>query len=543
MFLRSDPMKRLFPFFNNPRDKTLHPRPFFRFSTIVLIIILGFLIRLYASINTYIVNPDATLYIHQARALYYGQWDQLTSCITTYLSIYPVFIAVARAAFQDWIIAARFVSLFFGTLTLIPLYLLLYRLFRKEISALCLLVFALLPFHVNSSADIIRGPVFWLFLLLGVNFFVAQIRKNKYCLSLLLSSLSFLMASASRPEAILFIVMSSLYLFLEKQQQKINRIACFVFPILVIWLFGVFGAPSFGTHMENIFRIKEVLEKLITPLSHYELLRANLADVASTTDGLLRAFIFKARNMVWLVAVGTLFAFVIKAFFYPFFFVFLIGVSSLPSKIKEDLCVRYLVILAGSSLILLFMHILQTWHIYKRFVAIFLLPAFIGVGYGLERIINFISSRLRLKTSIALTVVSFLILAVSLPKNLKSRELDKLVFKNIGEQIACIEGNTAAVCIVSSLRTLRWVSFYANLKYPGAPCPQPYADYKEIIGTSYREFLQNLKDRGIKYFIWEEKRWPSGAFDFLREFSPEDFKDFGTWSHPDTGRIILYRVL
>ena len=47
--------------------------------TIVWIFLFGFLVRLYTAVNTYVVNPDGTIYIHQAKALFYAQWDQLTS--------------------------------------------------------------------------------------------------------------------------------------------------------------------------------------------------------------------------------------------------------------------------------------------------------------------------------------------------------------------------------------------------------------------------------------------------------------------------------
>ena len=55
--------------------------------TIVWIFLLGFLIRLCAALNTYVVNPDGTIYIYQAKALFYAQWDQLTSCGIDYLGV------------------------------------------------------------------------------------------------------------------------------------------------------------------------------------------------------------------------------------------------------------------------------------------------------------------------------------------------------------------------------------------------------------------------------------------------------------------------
>ena len=58
---------------------------------IVLIFILGLVIRLFACQHTVIVNPDGVYYIHQARAIYYGEWNSLTSCGVSFLSNYPFY--------------------------------------------------------------------------------------------------------------------------------------------------------------------------------------------------------------------------------------------------------------------------------------------------------------------------------------------------------------------------------------------------------------------------------------------------------------------
>ena len=38
--------------------------------TIVLIFLFGFLVRVYMAFNTYVVNPNGTIYLHQAEALF-----------------------------------------------------------------------------------------------------------------------------------------------------------------------------------------------------------------------------------------------------------------------------------------------------------------------------------------------------------------------------------------------------------------------------------------------------------------------------------------
>jgi hypothetical protein len=100
----------------------------------ILIILLGFAIRLFSFHYTYIINPDGVLYIHQARAIYYGIKDAILTCSMGYLSNYSILIVLAYKIFGDWVIAAKSVSLFFGTITLIPLYFLMKRFLHDKIA-------------------------------------------------------------------------------------------------------------------------------------------------------------------------------------------------------------------------------------------------------------------------------------------------------------------------------------------------------------------------------------------------------------------------
>jgi len=276
----------------------------------------------------------------------------------------------------------------------------------------------------------------------------------------------------------------------------------------------------------------------------YKNLRVSLTELMNQPiEENLKHFLHKARHLVWLVALGTIVKYAVRAYFYPFFFIFIIGLGGIWGRIKGDRRILYLAFTAVSALILLYMHVLQTWMMFNRFFAIFIFPSFIFVGFGLEKIIHFFRSRFHLKESVILFVLCLLILACSLPKNLQSRESDKLIFKEIGELIAYREENNREIPVVTSSHSIRWISFYANLNYLGAPCPEKNNDLENIIGKSYEEFVQNLKRRGIRYFLWEEKHWPRYRFDFINRKNLKDFLKLGEWKHLDTGRLILFRVV
>lgn len=511
---------------------------------IILVLILGFAIRLFAFQYVYIINPDGVLYIHQARAMYYGHWHDLTSCSMSYLSIYPVLISAAYHLFNDWIIAARAVSLFFGSLTLVCLFLFLRRFLERDIATLATLTISLVPVLVDRSADAVRGPVYWFFLVMGLYLFVYQVGGKRYLPYLFMSSFCFLIAAWARIEAGLFIFVSACYIAVVPQEKKLLRLAALAGPILLIFLAAIPLLLKLDLHPENLLRLSEIAAKLHDPLVKYRLVRSELGALArQPTMDTLQFFLLQSRRLVWLIAMGALISSLVKAFFYPFFLIFLTGLGGIRARIKNDPRVLYPVIAAGSSLVLLYFHIMQTWVIEDRFFAIFILPASVFLGFGLEKIRGFLQSRFRLKGSAALLLICLAILALSLPKNLKPREKDKLVFREIGQLISETEGNQRVIPVAASMHTVRWVSFYANLKYRGSPCPQPYSDFAMLVGNSYTHFLRNLKARGIKYFLWAEKQWPAKRFDFISSMRPGDFAQVGRWYHPDTGRMILFRVL
>jgi hypothetical protein len=196
------------------------------------------------------------------------------------------------------------------------------------------------------------------------------------------------------------------------------------------------------------------------------------------------------------------------------------------------------------ALLLLYVHLMQTWMIFYRFAVLFLLPSFIFLGFGIGRMIQFLRTRFHLKASMTLFIVAIFILMCSLPKNLQPNESDKLVFKKIGQLIAGLEGNDYEIGVAaSSSWTMGHVSFYANLKYEGAVCPLKYINIEQLAKNNDDIFLSNLKKAGVQYFLWEEKSWSKKMLDFLMKQTPDRLIEIGRWNHMDTGRLVLFKVI
>ncbi len=333
------------------------------------------------------------------------------------------------------------------------------------------------------------------------------------------------------------------------QEKRIEKLVFFTLPLIVALVLIFFAVLFLNKPLGTTLRLYEIVSKLSAPIIAYENLRSGLAEfMIQPLEGVMPHFLHKARHLVWLVALGTVVKYMISAYFYLFFIIFVLGLGGIWHKLKEDRRILYLSLIAISAFMLLYLHVIQTWMMFNRFWTIFMLACFLAIGFGLEKSALFITSKFHLKKSTALALLCFLILAVALPKNLKPKEADKIVFKEIGELIAHREGNEKVAKIVKSLRTPNWTAFYANLDYEGAPCPKTdfgieHTRFDDIVFRNYEGFIGYLKKNGVRYFLWEERAWPKRGFDFLNRKGLKDFKKIGAWSHPDTGRIVLFEVL
>jgi 4-amino-4-deoxy-L-arabinose transferase-like glycosyltransferase len=512
--------------------------------TIYLVVLLGLAIRLIAWTNTAVVNPDGTLYIHQAKAIYYGHQEALY-CGYSFVASYPVFIAGLFGIVQDWILAARLVSLLFGTATLIPLYFLLRRFFDTQISALCALVFGMLPVFVGSSVDLIREPVCWFFLTLGLTFYVKAFENNT-SYQMLFSSLSFLMASWARMEIFLFIVVSLLYLLLVKQEERIKKFIYFAIPIFFIMiLIGLIiyltGNRSIMAHL----RINELLDRLVFFYIQYQQLRDTLKHEAFLhRQQMVGIFISEARTNAWLVGIGTLLNRFFETLLYLFALAYAGGLTGLWQHIKQNIQARYLVVLSLSSLLLLFVQVFSTWWLEYRHMYILIIPSFIIIGYGIERIHLYLMKRFGIRRIVAFFILSLIIILSTLPKNLHPRDTDKIIFKEIGESIAKHKSEPGAAYISTPENIHSWISFYANASYLGDFCPLPVkVNCWEFNAGNYDQFMRHLIENKIKYLVWTERQWPADKIDFSQVQRHLNLKELGRWNHPMSGEIILLEIL
>jgi hypothetical protein len=507
------------------------------------VLFLGFIIRLIAWANTSVINPDGALFIHQAKALYFGQMDTLF-CVQKDLANYPVMIAATYRLFHDWVFSARLVSFVFGFGTLIPLYFLLKRFFDDRISVLGTLVFAVMPVFVGSSVDLIRDPILWFFAALGFYWFILALDNNTPWY-LTWSSLSLMMASWARIEASFIILFSLLFLAVQKQERRTKKLFCFLLPAVGgVLLVSLAVLIAKGYTDSKTLELGNPLAKLSSLVAPHRAVSEQLAALALQNRGdNLALFLSEARKNMWLVALGAVLNRCLEAFFLPFLVVCGIGLRVALKKWHSDQRLQYFMYITLVLLIVIYVHEMRSWYIEYRHICLVIISCAVFIGFGIDTLIQFIMSRSHLKRDMIAAVLALFIVTLPLAKNLKPRDTDKLVFKEIGEFLVNREGTRDIIPVAASCSSYRVISFYAHLDYPGAPCPEDKEKACwEYFSGDFDQFIQHVKEQHIKYFLWSEKLWPKGSGDVSRAPYAEHLTELQGWHHPDTGEMILYEV-
>lgn len=508
---------------------------------ILLVVALGFFVRLFACQYTDVINPDGANYIHQARAIHHGLWQAVNACSLTYLSIVPLCTAGLYPLLGDWVRAATAVSLLFGTAMLVPLYGLARRFFDRPVATLVTLIFAVTPVFIDGSVDIVREPAGWFFLTLGLYFLT---NKDAGRVETVLGSVCMLLAVWTRVESFVFYLVTLVFLGVRKRDGKWVRLFLFLMPPVVLLALAVLGAWWFD--LAGVFgaRLSEIPVRLARALDGYRIIGANLTVlILHPPDGIPADFFDHVRDIFWFVGFGVLLQNALEAYYYPFFLIFLLGWRGLRDRIRTDGRVAFFLALTLAVFVLLYGFVFIDWQMDNRWLAPMILASLPITGFGVERILAFFRDRWRMTPAGAAALLCLLVLVVALPKDLRPRGEDKGVYKEIGQTIARHAGNAREIPILTlDGSTTRWIAFYANLDVPGAPCPDRYYPTRYDPGTGYAQFIDMVRRNGFRYVVWMEKRWPQDRFDWNQADDRRDLKPLGRWRHRDVGEIRLYEV-
>jgi len=195
-----------------------------RYKDLVLMVLLlsaALAVRIYSFKFFDVIPTDGTSYVETARAIGRGE----ISGLGVY-GFYPVLIWIVNFFVSDGELAGRLVSLIFGSMLVIPLYLLGKDIFSRSVALSACLVAIVWPPLVNSSCQVITQSTHATLQLTGVYFVWRAFRGQRIsdgCLAGFFFGLTFL----TRPEGLLLFFTAPLA-FLYYRLKEIARKPAFL---------------------------------------------------------------------------------------------------------------------------------------------------------------------------------------------------------------------------------------------------------------------------------------------------------------------------
>lgn len=508
----------------------------------LVVFLVGALLRLYSFyFSSLLFNSDGIVYLQQAKALYLGDFSQYTACYP-YPNLFTVMIVPFYWLTGHWVVAGKTVSFLFGTAMLIPLYFVFRYFFDRHMATVLLFLVAVNPFLVSTTPEVLRGPMFWFFISLGLFLFVAGLDRQKRGLFLSGSCLAYLVAFGARVDALVFLLATPGFIIcFGTQGRKIRDLLGFLAPLLILGVVGGLVVVVYDvTLVQRLFR-RDILAELARSFDAYGMIRDGLRELghggyADTVAGVPVGFFKQCRNLVVWIAFADTFGLLFSMSFQPFFLFFLFGFKGAWAKLRDDVKLRYLLVMGISGFAIVMLQELFSWFMSARFIVLCYLPLLVFAGFGIERFASFLESKKNWTRVTILLLLCTLFFVVTLPKNLKHNRADKIIFRDIGEYIGVREGGTREIHVVSFFKRVEYTNVFANLNVESAPCFWEYSLLEKEHGENLQARLEQLD---ADYFVWDEKHCSE---DELQRFRETGWVEVTSWQTKRLGKVVLFEL-
>ena len=510
----------------------------------IAILLLAVAIRVYGASVASTINIDGTLYINQAKALYYGQGQELF-CGLNFIPLNSLLLVPLYFVTRNWLVAGQTLSLACGVGSIIPIYLISRRFFEERISTAVLLLLSLIPVLVNSSIEIIKDPVAWVLFSCGLLCFIRHMEQRARA-DILLCSLFFLSAGWARAEFLLLYFATALYILFSQPSHRIRDLLLFLAPLgliaLIAFVFpGISGISTGHIRTPGAF-VPQATAHIDNPYTALKTQLFALADTYPPNEGPLQNFLPEAANLAWLVGLGMIATRACEAIFHPFAIFFLVGFWSI-GHWTHDQKIHYLLWITGVSFLLLYLQTLQTWILEPRWLGGMILCATIFAGIGIQKTDLFLQKKCKMTKRTSIIAICIFLLLFGLAKNIKHHNEDNAVYKEIASAIERDSDQQPTIFAgsASTKAPLYLVSFYANLTKPKAICPADNLILTEEDLNSPATLAKELAAHDIHYVLLAPAPPGSKHPLPLQELTALSLC-LGEWHHKDLGSLFLYKI-
>jgi len=460
---------------------------------VVGLTISALVVRLYGVITAHIITPDGVSYIENARLIASGNFSKISE--SSFFNLFPFIIVLFQKAFHDWETAGRFVSVVFGSLAVIPFFLLIRLLINSRIAAMASLFYIISPRLVEYSTDVLREPVFWCFSIFSLYFAWRGIAYRKLFL-LMLSALFVVLASFTRLDGVALILVILLWIVWHYFDGKIQLKGMFAMIFVFIISFPLIASPFLFALKSNIGKwefglIGEKLPRLI--LTHDVEQDLELKqEVINITPYRFRTFYDMAeRHKYEIYFLEAIYKFA-KSLHLVFFILFLFGVikrKHIPFNKGEIPILIWMLVFFLS----IYVYMVKTCYLSTRHGLLISIPALLWASIGFfelkEKILRVADKKtkgIKVISRYTSLILFVLILSIVLPNTLSPSGKDKIELKRAGMYLKGLGYSTA---IFAGEHSLYRVAFYAGAEFITIPAMSDYRTFEQFIRENKADFI------------------------------------------------------
>ncbi|MEN6615556.1 MAG: glycosyltransferase family 39 protein, partial [Syntrophorhabdus sp.] len=142
-----------------------------------ILLCLALMVRCVLLLEPQIISNDSMFYITMAKNVISGHIADMNTW--GFFSIHPYLLAVMHRFIPDWELGGRIMSVLFGSIAVVPLYLLISSILSRKIGFVTGLLYIFGPRIVEFSTDILRESALWMFLLFALYLVFRAISHKK----------------------------------------------------------------------------------------------------------------------------------------------------------------------------------------------------------------------------------------------------------------------------------------------------------------------------------------------------------------------------
>ncbi len=504
------------------------------------LLLLAAVLRLIALSREPLLNADGIVYILQAKAFCLGHADQFLAAYP-----YPTNLSLMIAGLfhftGDWILSGQMISLFFSLLTIIPFYFFNLIFWPRRTAIMVVALYVISPVFVELAGEIIRGPQFWFFLVLGCWGFCSFLEREDppaYLLSLVATA--FILAAWSRIEGLLPLVIAAVWLLFDARVRKIRYLTAYFLPgfLLLIFAGGLLLSHSSVQFNPLQMLTHGVGDRLFDSFERFQWLREALSELGDNPPpGMAAGFFDEVHTLLWLLALGTTGHAIHKTFGNLFFLVAICGFLRIGAvgleKIRRPRSQLFLLLLILTGLFFIYSQIFLNWSSSERFVALIYFPVLVFSGYGFNRLF-FFWQKIRSGSGriSALILFCLLLLSLSCYSILKKSHLSRaVVFKEIGQLLAARHPAGKEMNLCGTSGKIVFTHFYATIDSPGLVSLRKHCDITQVDklklsmlqSGQYDYLLLADRDGGRQYFLRLIKEMPDSGITVVIEKNTEKY--------------------